>query len=230
MLEWLTRHRGWADLAITAIKAVLLMSSFALPAWAANASDWMRQWGPISWVVAGFVGLLVGQISMLLHAFWKRYKIVSIIAEKQAAKTDQINPLDDTFRKQRIRPTDLAEHITNEIKNKVFVDCEIFGPANAVFMAHCHFQSNGGALCDGVVFSGQVKPHTGLHIIGCTFQSCRFYYITFMVPEVLAEDFRQHNWNGINWITSQHVATKRELELLKSDQAEEDVPRKIPVP
>lgn len=204
------------------------MSTFALPAWAAHASEWMRQWGPISWVVAGFAGLAVGQLLMILHAFWKRYKIVSIIAEKQAAKTDQINPLDDTFKKQRIRLIDLAEPITNEIKNKVFIECEIFGPANAVFMNGCVFQLNGGALCDGLVFDGQVRPHTGLHISGCTFRSCRFYYITFMVPEVLAEDFRRHDWNGINWITNQQIATVRELELQKSAQAEQDVQRQIP--
>lgn len=227
MLEWMARHKKWVDLGVTGIRAVLLMTGFALPAWAASASEWMNQWGPIAWVCAGFAGLAVTVFLMMALAYWKRFKVVTQIAERQSAKTDTINPLEDTFRKQRIRLVDLAEPITSNIKNKVFIDCEIHGPANAVFMNGCVFQLNSGGPCDGLVFDRRM-PETALNIEGCTFRQCRFYFITFMVPAPLIDDFRKHDWSNINWITSQSVPSQSEIELRKSEVIENDVSRQVP--
>lgn len=50
-----------------------VMGSFSLSAWAASATVWINQFGPIAWVGAGFTGALLFLLALLIFAVTKHH-------------------------------------------------------------------------------------------------------------------------------------------------------------
>ena len=98
-----------------------MLGSFAVPVYAAWATDWLSAWGPISWVACGFAGVLVLTIALLV---WSRYRLNVVTAElatKLGAQTDAVNPLENVFHRKRIKIADLASPIDGKIAGKSFM-------------------------------------------------------------------------------------------------------------
>lgn len=230
LFQWLAKKRALVDWIFTIAQGVLMASGFALPAWAASASDWMNAWGPISWVAAGFAGLAVTIGLMWAVAAWRRFRITSNILEVTTRQGHAVNPLDDMFYRKRMYIAALTNPVRGEIRDKTFIECDLVGPANLIVFPDCTFHANGGELVDGLLFT-RSTARAGFNIHNCTFRNCRFYNVTFLVPAVQYELFQRHGWNGLNWLTYHPYDPQGvEIEAEPNKEIDSKVPRQIPEP
>src|SRR5260221_8935453 len=119
----------WGDITKIALLLGWAMS-FVVPAWATWAVEALRAWAPLSWVGAGFLGVLIAAIGYAIFARGRLWFINARITDEFYKTADRINPLDDTFRNRRISIADLISPIEPVIRGKTFIDCELIGPAN----------------------------------------------------------------------------------------------------
>lgn len=186
--------------AIFSVAKFVVPASFAgaVVAWAAWITGPLQQYAPASWVVAGLLSAFLTAVVILMVVIG-REKLQRIRFHNSVFSASQINPLDVIFNGRRIRVVDLAPPIGPFIDGRTFIDCEIIGPANVMF-DQCHFQNCGGEIVDGIVIKSSFQPRNGFGFRGCTFTRCRFYLMTFMVPEPDFQFFLR-NHSGLNWIT-----------------------------
>jgi hypothetical protein len=78
-----------------------LVASFSLPAWAVKSGQ-ISQYAPLSWVVAGFAGMLIWAIVRLIWNWAYQIKIRAQYDARFLDRSGNYNPLDLTFEKKRI--------------------------------------------------------------------------------------------------------------------------------
>lgn len=201
-----TKGRGIFGLLESNLDTVAATAKFIIPAsftgaivgWATWFAGLFQQYAPASWVIAAVLGAAVGALIILL-AVLSRERLQIIRFRNNVFAASQINPLDPMFTARRLRIVDLAPPVGAFIDNKTFTDCEIIGPANVMF-AGCSFVGSGGNIVDGIVIKSGFSPLNGFGFRNCTFTRCRFYLMTFMIPEPEFEFF-QGTHPGLNWIT-----------------------------
>lgn len=174
-----------------------------LTAWAAWAAQIMSSYAPFSWVVAGLGGASI--VTLILAAFaWVRLKWAQAMAtEKWKENVTAVNPLETTFRSQRIRLADLVSPITREIRGKAFIDCELLGPMNLGLFAT---RPGSGAL-NGVTFSQSDFVACGegamalnaIALVDCTVLGGTIHEVTLYIPETHAAELAQQI-QGIRWL------------------------------
>src|SRR5262245_57317128 len=101
------RFNRWLDTLDTrisiAIHAVTWLASFALPAWAVWAADLFAQYAPVSWVIAGFLGIVVITLARMGWALASRMLVRSRYDRRSIERVGEpYNPLDLTFERRRI--------------------------------------------------------------------------------------------------------------------------------
>ncbi|MBR0993805.1 hypothetical protein JQ580_24065 [Bradyrhizobium japonicum] len=200
------KERGLFGLVASNLDTIAAVVKFVLPAsftgavvgWATWFAGLFQQYAPASWVIAGVLGAWFGAGIIVLAAI-AREKLQLIKFRNNVFAASQINPLDQMFTGRRLRLVDLAPPVGAFIDNKTFTDCEFIGPANVMFQG-CNFLGSGGEVVDGIVIKPGFLPSNGFGFRNCTFTRCKFYLMTFMVPE---PDFAFFNTThaGLNWIT-----------------------------
>ena len=176
-----------------------MLGSFALPAYAAWATDWLRVWGPISWVACGFAGLVLSLISLQA---WSRYRLNSEsakIASRLGAEGDAVNPLLDNFDRKRIRLQMMASVIDRTIDQKTFDRCELLGPICVVITDGIVMQDNILHGCDFVAVQPGRPINNAVRLRRCTIQRCKLHGITFLMPP---DAVALPGLAGANWITN----------------------------
>src|ERR1700694_3423369 len=71
-----------------------LVASFSLPAWAARSAEVMSQYAPLSWVTAGFAGVLVWAVARLILNWAYQIKVRARYDAKFLERSGNYNPLD----------------------------------------------------------------------------------------------------------------------------------------
>ena len=177
-----------------------LMASTALAVWAVWATDALALYAPFSYVAALILTPVLLAAGYLMYA--KAAERRQFVRFREIAfEVSHINPMEDVFRKQRIRVIDLAAPIGGQIKGKTFNDCDLIGPVNVMFSNNCTFHGNSGNGVDGLIVREEKFPTNGFGFDACAFRNCRFYLMTFMVPETQYPYSAFQHWSGINWIT-----------------------------
>jgi len=200
------KRSGVLGLITSNMDTILALAKVALPASFTGAlvglATWFaglfQQFAPASWVIAGVLGALVGALIVFFIAV-ARERLQVIRFRNSVFSISQVNPLDPMFNGKRLRLVDLVPPVGPFIEGKTFVDCELIGPANVMFQG-CVFYASGGEIVDGIVIKAGFKPRNGIGFKNCTFTRCRFYLMTFMVPEP-EFDFFYNGHPGLNWIT-----------------------------
>jgi hypothetical protein len=175
-----------------------LAASFGIPAWAAAVTNFLQQYSPISWVAAGFFGVLIAVLILYMLASVRDFLITSTIKRRFYESNDRINPLQSVFQDQRIQIADLMPPFGVEIEGKTFIRCELVGPANVVLMggrmANCS-----GALVDAVCAPERIQILNAIAFKDCTIESCKLFRFTFIVPVGMIPTFRAGG--VVNWIS-----------------------------
>jgi len=191
----------------------LALGSGGVMAWAAKATALFADYAPFSWVGMGLLGFLMMAASLALVGVMRsRFQLVAL--RNKVAVADFVDPMAKTFERKRVYIRDLQPPLQGPITNKVFIDCDLIGPANIVFVG-CVLNANHARAVDAVIIedpSGPRRSPQNAYILNaCTFTNCTFYTVTFMVPKFLETYFSSLGWGGLNWLTevsSPGVATQ----------------------
>lgn len=174
-------------------------ASFGIPAWATATTAMFQQYAPLSWVAAGFIGILITALISCLIMWFRGLQIRLSIERRFYEGGDRINPLDVVFQNRRILISDLLPPIGFDVTGKTFINCEIIGPANIVLSGHGSMSGCGGAMVDAVLARENALIQNGTQFLNCNFQNCNLFKITFIIPEGGYEKFLAGGMN--NWIT-----------------------------
>ena len=177
------------------------MIGFGIPAWAAHATEWLNEYGPITWVASGFVGVfLLSMVSWFGVLTLTKLRTIMLI-RKISERADAINPMDQHFYSKRINLQWFVPPSGDEVQNKTFTKCEIIGPLN-IIPFQCPIIKSVYVSADYIVVRNETLGRTILngHVFrNCTFVECKFYYISFLVGEAAYSVFDATG--GCNWIT-----------------------------
>lgn len=108
-------------------------------------------------------------------------------------KVHDINPLDEEFSKRRIKISDLVDPAQNAIISKVFIGCDLIGPATIAFV-------NGGSLshvsflnCDIIPIKEGVNIQNAIAVVNITMTRGRLIDVTVLAPPQMLNHFRAMN-------------------------------------
>lgn len=178
-----------------------LLVSAALPAWAVSAMATLQQYAPLSWVLAGFAGLITSVLVFAVFSFaygrWVRSRYNSYLL----AKSGYVDPMAKTFENKRIFLSEFCLPSEPHIEGKAFINCDIVGPANLIIRHNNQVADQRLPFLDAVLVRADLTPHTGIYIDNCTFRGCSFKRITLLVPTNAYHDFSHLDW--LRWINLQ---------------------------
>jgi hypothetical protein len=205
-----------------------VMASFGLPAWAVKSGQIFSEYAPLSWVVAGFLGVLVWATARLIWNWAYRIKIKAQYDAKFLERGGNYNPLDLTFEKKRIYLDDFALPSHTVIQGKTFIQCEIIGPASVYFAANNNAVGLRPPIIDAVWLHPDARYNAGFQFFDCIFRDCSFQRITLFAS---IENFEL--WNGntsVNWIgippTPELIEKRRaDIEVLRNGKTMPALPK-----
>jgi membrane protein implicated in regulation of membrane protease activity len=187
----LKRLNGFfVDLSAHVSLVVLIVgsSTFAVAwGWAASVTHGIAKFGPIGWVAAASLGAALFILLALGFAKSRQQIVRTSIERRFFQDPDRINPLEDHFRRKRIRLADLVSPIDPFVRGKTFDDCEIIGPANVVLratrpasggMLDCRFSQSGA-----MIIRDDAPPLNSLILEDCMLRGCRVHQVTLLIPE-----------------------------------------------
>jgi hypothetical protein len=213
----------WLDILETRLSLVLhgvgLVGSFSLPAWATWAAGIFSQYAPLSWVVAGFLGVGLGVLFRLIWHWAGQMKVRAKYDALQLEKGSLITPLDLTFERKRILVNDFVLPSHPFIDGKTFIDCDIVGPACIYFSSNNQANPIRPPKVDAVWLEPGAKFNNGFIFTNCIFRNCSFQRITIFAS---VENF--HAWkdlDSVNWISipPTEADLQKRLAILKTDHA-----------
>lgn len=191
LLQFLDRLVRWAP------PAVGTFLSGGLAGWAATATAAVNAYGPISWVISGLAGALMFCLAWYLWSIARLNIAKYEFAKELATRPHIINPLQDTFTKQRIDVNAFRTPTSDLVVGKVFVDCELRGPAVVLFMGS-HFSDAGFINCEMVKVRDKVQIYNVVPFKDITVRGGKLCNLTILVPESTANSFPP----GTHWLTS----------------------------
>lgn len=192
LLQFLDRVVRWAP------PALGTLLSGGLASWAATATEALNKYGPISWVASGLVGAVLFCLAWWLWSVAKLNVAKAEFAKDFASKSPNINPLDDTFTKQRIDVNTFRTPTFDVAKGKVFVDCELRGPAVVLFMGYSSFSHAGFINCEMVKIKDNTSIYNVIPFENITVRGGKLYNLTILVPESAAKSFPPET----HWLTA----------------------------
>lgn len=133
----------------------------------AQITDFMEPFAPLGYLVAATVGLLSGQLGVLLFRVSRTMAATASFHEKLSRIPNRINPLDTTFEKKVISLSDFSRPGKQLYEGKTFTDCEFHGPGN---MAMIEGHIDGMAIDPGDI----LVPRDGLTTCAIVFKNCYF--------------------------------------------------------
>lgn len=177
----------------------------ALTGWAAWFAGLLQQYAPLSWVVAGLVGALIVTAILMAMSISRLWWVNTTLQKQFYQGGDKINPVETVFRNQRIKLEDLMAPTIRDLKGKTFHGCDLLGPI-VLSPIGGHFDTCHWIACDHVL----VRLRPGRHgmlisnsqnsysVVDCRFLNCRFFHVTFLLPETTFPIMQN---NHPNWIT-----------------------------
>lgn len=146
-----------------------------------RAAEWVQSFGDFAWIIVALVTLLICLLIGLVFQEMRYKYNRSYAIKKWSIETDGINPLDDNFVKKRISLSELADPLSRTISNKVFHNCELFGPCNIYLGGDCSF---GDVTFDQVdlieLGNNNVRIMNGISLERCTFKGGRIALVTIL--------------------------------------------------
>tara|TARA_R110000751_G_scaffold31305_1_gene79849 strand:+ start:184 stop:882 length:699 start_codon:yes stop_codon:yes gene_type:complete len=181
------------------LKGAGIVGSFALPAWAASAVEQFQQYAPLSWIAAGFVGMLIAAMVYGVYAWASARMVKARYDAKMLAKGSFVDPMAKTYEDVRIYLNEFCLPSHPVIQKKTFINCQIIGPANIILEFGNNVQEAEYPISDAVRLKETPNIFNAVFVRNCIFRQCSFQRITFLVPPGEYENAK--DWQGFNWIT-----------------------------
>lgn len=175
----------WPTLAIA--------SGGGLMTYLASASNWVSQYGPVAWGAIGLLAALVLAIVFWLGGIARTKFAMARYAEKQS-DASSINPLAQSFERQRIRLADFFHPLYHPTTGARFQGCELFGPAHVLIRASVITHST-FLECEVVIVKKTAKIVGATAFVDCVFNDCKFMRISiYMVKEEFEHMKKAAGW------------------------------------
>jgi hypothetical protein len=174
-------------------------TSFALPAWATRAAGMFSEYAPLSWVVAGFLGLMAYALAVFFYGTGQQRSVRSRYDARFMIETGGVDPLARVFESKRIYLNDFVLPSQARVFGKTFVDCEIVGPANIYFETGNSVDDVQLGQVDAVSLNGERQFYNGILFRDCKFRGCTFHRVTLFFQPSEALLLEGLNW--LNWIS-----------------------------
>jgi hypothetical protein len=134
-------------------------------------------------VLAGAAGMILATAIAVAIA-WIRVKLTyARYIDRSVSPGDNVNPLDDSFNRKRIKLTSFVSPYRAIIQGKTFDQCELFGPAVVVLRGGINMNFNEFHFCDFIAVRNNSAPVTGISFVNVTVLRSKLYGLTFLVPE-----------------------------------------------
>jgi hypothetical protein len=181
------------------VHGATVLASFGLPAWAAKAAGIFSAYAPLSWVIAGFLGVFAWAIIRLVWNFAYRIKVNAKFDAQAVEHSADFNPLDLTFERKRIYISDLVLPSHPFIDGKTFIDCDLIGPATIYF--HSNNQANPirPPRIDAAWLSPTAMFGSAFTFTNCIFRNCSFQRITMLASIENYEGWKDNP--NVNWVS-----------------------------
>lgn len=161
--RWLGRIAGfWTFLAPLAPGTIGALITAIL----SQSVDWINKWGLFGWWCAFILGGISIQIIIAIYSYCKLQMTKSKAIFRWSQIVDNINPMQSSFDRKRIRFRDIAHPFTNTIDDKSFKDCELFGPENIIFLQNTISRVN-FRRCDFVILKDELSIENVIAIRNC---------------------------------------------------------------
>jgi hypothetical protein len=180
----LSRIANYWDVISAVLSWLWTIGGGVMSAWATYTAGLFAQYAPLSWVAAGLVGALLAAWAALSISY-VRYLLTKMKAYQSWSQRAPggINPVDREFHKQRIQLADIANQFSRLISDKRFIDCELTGPCNLIFIGGVTATNATFMDCDIVeVKSEQVTRGNKIAIINTEILGGKIYNATLFVP------------------------------------------------
>jgi hypothetical protein len=191
----------------------MLAASAGFPAWATWTLGLFSDYAPLSWIVAGFCGMIIWAVVRVLLSWAYRVRVQAKYNERFIEHGGNYNPLDLIFEKKRIYLNDFALPSHPLIEGKTFVDCDIIGPANIYW----HFGNQAfpirAPIIDAICLDPEAKFNNGFIFQNCIFRNCSFQRITVFGGTEFYPDWKRNmNLNVISVVPSaEQIAARTKL-------------------
>ena len=185
-------------------------------------TNWALIWATLGGLAVTVSGILqgypLGVHGLILTALGTTFLIYAVVSRARlwASRTSverateryiearvgksTVNPLDVTFTQERIDIRDIIRPLSNEVRNKTFVRCQIVGPINVLLIGSTNIANPRGTACEAVYCDNNVYISNAAQLIDCDFRDCEFFNVTFMV---LPDHYKKFTENIMtSWITS----------------------------
>jgi len=157
------------------------------------------EYAPLSWVIAGFAGLLLYAVAVFFYGTGQQRSVRSRYDSRFMQETGGVDPLAKVFEGKRIYLNDFVLPSQPHVIGKTFVDCEIVGPTNMYFEAGNAADNVQSNSVDAVALSGQRQFFNGVLFRDCKFRGCTFHRITLFFEPHEALTIQHLEW--LNWIS-----------------------------
>ncbi len=191
--KWAPRVWPWIGATVSSVVGV----------WAIAVTQALSTYAPYSYVLAASLGFILFFAALAfmawLRAGWYRANFYRL----STLQRSRINPLEQSFSKERIALMDLVNPADPFIRNKTFVDCELIGPANAI-LSNCGFiEGLHIPGCDLIELVGQQGMSLGnaIFVDSCTFRRCKFLRVTLLVNGHTADMIDQVTNHESVWLS-----------------------------
>jgi len=172
--------------------------SAALPAWAVSVMDMFSDYAPLSWVAAGFVGLLAYGLFLALRGYGATRSVRAKYDARFFAESGAVDPLSKVFEGKRIYLNNFVLPSNPIVEGKTFVDCEIVGPANLYLEIDNNINDVKSDAVDAVALNTSRAFSNGFTVKSCTFRNCTFHRITLFIDPSMVQHVLHLRW--LNWI------------------------------
>lgn len=193
MIALAARVLSWAP------PVVGTLISAAGSATATYATEKLKAYAPLSWVISGLFGALAFSFFYWLWSVARFNIAKQNLTNKYLEQVPIVNPLLDTFTSQRIDLRAFHNPYDQYLRGKNFTDCELMGPIVLYPGDRSIIANNEIFRCDFVKVRAGSRVKNAIAIQDVSITRCKIYEVTFLVTPDMVAAFDQTP--GIHWIT-----------------------------
>jgi len=186
-------YDNWSSRVANALSFWALVPAGAVgvvTAYLASFVEAVNRYGAFGWWSVGLIAFFLTSIALACIGLF-REKISLVRAYREwPIRTDQINPLKETFEAERISISDLRHPYSQIVEGKSFSRCQLIGPANIAFMGHGLLQKLHYDRCEILIVRDDAPMGNVTVFQDCTLRDCSLVHCSIFVTQQIYEQMQ----------------------------------------